>query len=101
MHLWVCNVCLPPYELYNPCDGCQETVTIPSKPRDVLHTVRRRDSLYLSITRIMYGRNHIRLQWPALAMSLAVLPQCGGGGGGGGCCCCSSSHIAQRPTIFQ
>jgi hypothetical protein len=57
---------LLPYELYEPCDGRQEAVTVPLKPRDMLHTVRRRDGLHPSITRIVYGRNRIRLRWPAL-----------------------------------
>ncbi len=66
MHLWVYNMQLPPYKPYNPCDGRQETVTIPSKPRDVQHTVCSRDGLHPSITCILYGCNHIRLRWPAL-----------------------------------
>jgi hypothetical protein len=45
----------------------RETVTVLSKPQDVLHTVRRRDGLHPSITRIVYGRNRIRLRWPALS----------------------------------
>ena len=57
---------LLPYEPYEPCDGRQEAVTVPLKPRDMLHTVRRRDGLHPSITRIVYGRNRIRLRWPAL-----------------------------------
>jgi len=67
MHLWVDNMQLPSYKPYNPCDGRQETVTVPSDPRDVMHTVRRRDGLHPSITRKVYGRNRIRLRWPALA----------------------------------
>ena len=66
MHLWVYNMQLPPYKPYNPCDGRQETVTIPSKPRDVQHTVCSQDGLHPSITCILYGCNHIRLRWPAL-----------------------------------
>ena len=63
---------LPPYKLYNPCDGRQETITVPLKPRDVLHTVRRQDGLHLSITRIVYGRNRIWLRWPALCVRLTT-----------------------------
>ena len=66
VHLWVYNMCLPPYELYNPCDSCQETVTVLLKPRDELHMVHRWDGLHLSITCIVYSWNHIQLQWPAL-----------------------------------
>jgi hypothetical protein len=33
----------------------------------VLYTVSRRDGLHPSITRIVYGRNRIRLRWPALS----------------------------------
>ena len=43
----------------------KNTVTVPSKPLDGLHTVRERDGWRPSTTRMLYRRNRIRLRWPA------------------------------------
>jgi hypothetical protein len=50
----------------DPYDGRQDTVTVPFKPLDGIYTVRGRDGWCPSITRILYGRNRIRLRWTAL-----------------------------------
>jgi len=43
----------------------KHTVTVPLMPLDGLYTVRGRDGQCPSTTRMLYGRNCIRLRWTA------------------------------------
>ena len=60
MYLWFSHT------PYDPYDGRQDTIAVPSKLMDGLCTVCGQDGWCPSTTHMLYGRNRIRLRWTAL-----------------------------------